>query len=66
MTTMAYSVWVRTKQCGRKLSWASKKTAKANARSSADTYGEPRESWTHYRCEHCGLYHIGHKPGVAR
>lgn len=68
MTTMAYSQWVREKQCGSKLAWTPKesKAARANARSSADKYGEPREWWTHYQCDHCGLLHIGHRPGVAR
>ena len=58
MTT--YSEWLVHRSCTKKLAWAQKREAKRAADDSARTYGEPRDAWRAYRCDHCGLHHIGH------
>lgn len=54
--------WERSARCG-KLTYATKKIAKAKARVSAKMSGELIEA---YHCYPCHGWHIGHPPGSRR
>lgn len=54
--------WERSERCG-KLTYSTKKVAKAKARISARESGEDIEA---YHCYPCHGYHIGHAPGSRR
>jgi hypothetical protein len=44
-----------------KRSYSTRKVAKTAMIRSARDYGETRSEWNAYRCEHCRLFHIGHR-----
>jgi hypothetical protein len=45
-----------------KRSYVDRKTAKRALKRSAWDYEEPRSAWNAYRCEHCRLFHVRHRP----
>lgn len=62
VTTTPYAQWARQKACDGKRAYARRRDAKGAAADSARFYSEPRDTWRHYRCDFCQLFHIGHIP----
>jgi hypothetical protein len=49
-----------------KRSYVKRGVAKRALVRSALDYGEPRGWWNAYRCDHCQLFHIGHRSEAPR
>lgn len=49
-------------ECGSKRAYADKETAWRASRRVQARFGDLQEA---YRCSHCGLFHLGHKPPTA-
>lgn len=64
MTT--HTGMIATCETTKKRSYVNRKTAKQALKRSAWDYEEPRLAWNAYRCEHCNLFHIGHRERADR